>query len=272
MPSPNQISVSQLARLIGTPDCPVIIDLRIDEDFEADPRLLPTAFRYSFTEIESLAPNLQGKRVVLYCQKGKKISEGAVALLRCHGIAAECLEGGQFGWREGGQLMIPADKVPNGQVGSATLWVTRHRPKIDRIACPWLIRRFVDPAAKFLFVAPREVMDVADKFSATPFDVEDVFWGHREERCTFDTMIEEFNLESEALRYLANIIRGADIDRLDLSPQSAGLLAASLGLSRMYKDDVRQLDAAMVLYDSFYRWCRDARSETHDWPSHVRKG
>ena len=168
--------------------------------------------------------------------------------------------------------MIPADKVSNGRMGSATVWVTRHRPKIDRIACPWLIRRFVDPAAKFLFVAPREVMDVADKFSATPFDVEDVFWGHREERCTFDTMIEEFNLESEALCHLANIIRGADTDRLDLSPQSAGLLAASLGLSRMYKDDVRQLDAAMVLYDSFYRWCRDARNETHDWPSHVRKG
>ena len=267
MPSPNQISVSQLARLIGTPDCPVIIDLRIDEDFEADPRLLPTAFRYSFTEIESLTPNLQGKRVVLYCQKGKKISEGAVALLRCHGIAAECLEGGQFGWREGGQLMIPADKVSNGRMGSATVWVTRHRPKIDRTASTWLIRRFVDPAAKFLFVAPREVMDVADKFSATPFDVEDVFWTHRGEHCTFDTMIDECELRSDALDRLATIVRGADTNRHDLAPEAAGLLAASLGLSRMYRDDLQQLDAGMLLYDAMYRWARDAVDEGHDWPT-----
>jgi hypothetical protein len=148
------------------------------------------------------------------------------------------------------------------------VWVTRARPKIDRIACPWLIRRFVDPGAVFLFVAPSEVTAVAERFGATPFDVEDVFWSHRGEGCTFDTMVEEFGLRSsDALARLAPIVRGADTARLDLAPQSAGLLAASLGLSRMFRDDLPQLDAAMALYDAFYRWSRDAVAETHNWPA-----
>jgi hypothetical protein len=145
--------------------------------------------------------------------------------------------------------------------------VTRSRPKIDRIACPWLIRRLVDPQAVFLFVAPSEVQAVAERFEATPFDVENVFWSHRGERCTFDVMIEEFGLASEPLDRLATIVRAADTARLDLAPEAAGLLAASLGLSRMYADDLAQLDAGMLLYDAFYRWCRDATGETHNWPS-----
>jgi hypothetical protein len=144
--------------------------------------------------------------------------------------------------------------------------VTRHRPKIDRIACPWLIRRFVDPNARFLFVAPASVMDIADRFSATPFDVEGVFWSHRDERCTFDTMLEEFCLETEALKRLATVVRGADTNRHDLAPEAAGLLAVSLGLSRMYRNDLEQLEAGLVLYDAFYRWSRDATDEGHDWP------
>ena len=148
-----------------------------------------------------------------------------------------------------------------------TVWVTRHRPKIDRIACPWLIRRFVDPRAQFLFVAPSDVMGVAERFGATPFDIEDVFWSHRGERCTFDTMMEEFCLSSEPLNRLATIVRAADTDRQDLAPEAAGLLAASLGLSRMYRDDLAQLEAGMGLYDAYYRWARDATDETHTWPA-----
>jgi len=147
------------------------------------------------------------------------------------------------------------------------LWVTRARPKIDRVACPWLIRRFVDPGAVFLFVAPSEVQAVADRFGATPFDVEGVFWSHRGESCTFDVMLEAFGLTSSALARLALIVRGADTDRLELAPQSAGLLAVSLGLSRMYRDDLAQMEAAMPVYDAFYRWCRDAVGETHNWPA-----
>ena len=147
------------------------------------------------------------------------------------------------------------------------MWVTRARPKVDRIACPWLIRRFIDADAVFLFVAPAEVPAVAERFSATPFDIDGVFWSHRGDTCTFDTMLREFALTSGPLQKLAAIVRGADTARLDLTPQSAGLLAASLGYSRMFRDDLQQLDAAMALYDAFYRWCRDATEETHNWPS-----
>lgn len=146
-------------------------------------------------------------------------------------------------------------------------WITRERPKIDRIACPWLIRRFVDREAVFLFVAPQEVELVAGRFGATPFDIENVFWSHRGELCTFDVMVEEFGLATEPLLRLARIVRAADTARLDLEPEAAGLLAASLGLSRMFSDDIGQLDAGMTLYDAFYRWARDATGEAHNWPS-----
>jgi hypothetical protein len=145
--------------------------------------------------------------------------------------------------------------------------VTRERPKVDRIACPWLIRRFVDPGAVFLFVAPAEVAAVAERFAATPLDVENVFWSHRGELCTFDVMVEELGLSTEPLQRLAKIVRGADTARPDLAPEAAGLLAASLGLSRMFSDDLEQLEAGLTLYDAFYRWCRDATGETHNWPN-----
>ena len=266
MPSPMEITTSQASRLIGLPDAPVIIDLRIDEDFEDDPRLIPAAFRHSFQDIEALVPQLQGKHVILYCQKGEKISQGAAALLQNYRIRAETLSGGQFAWRDASLPLIPAAKIPLS-VGKHTLWVTKQRPKIDRIACPWLIRRFIDPGAMFLFVSPAQVLAVAEKFDATPFDVEAVFWSHRAERCTFDTLIEEFELTTPALKKLAEIVRGADTDRVDLTAQSAGLLAASLGLSRMYRNDNAQLDAGLPLYDMFYRWARDASDEAHDWPA-----
>ena len=267
MPSPTQITVPQLSRLIGLPDAPVIVDVCIDEDFESDPRLIPGSFRHPFTDIAALAPRLQGSRVVIVCQKGKKLSQGAAAVLRDHGVAAESLESGNFGWRDANEPLIPAGKLPPRNAQGRTVWVTRHRPKIDRIACPWLIRRFIDPNAQFLFVAPSEVFDVADQFAAIPFDIEDVFWSHREENCTFDTMIEEFRLEIAPLKHLARIVRGADTNRHDLAPEAAGLLAASLGLSRMYRDDIAQLDAGMMLYDAFYRWARDATDEGHTWPA-----
>lgn len=263
MPSPTEITVSQLSRLIGTPNTPIIIDVRIDDDFTADPQLLPTAFRHSFSDIASLVPKLESSRVVVYCQKGKKISQGAIAILRESGIKAESLEGGHFAWRDDKQIMISAEKTPERNAQSRTVWVTKQRPKIDRIACPWLIRRFIDPNAQFLFVAPSEVLDVAEKFDATPFDIEGVFWGHRGEHCTFDTMLEEFTLETKALTRLAEIVRGADTNKHELAPEAAGLLAASLGLSRMYRDDNEQLNTGMLLYDAFYRWARDATSEKH---------
>ena len=265
MPSPNEITVSQLARLIGTPEAPIIIDVCIDEDFNADPRLLPASIRHPFARIEELAGNLMGARVVIVCQKGLKLSQGAAALLRANGIAAETLQGGKFGWRDAGQPLVPISTIPDENTVGGTRWVTRRRPKIDRIACPWLIRRFIDRRAVFLFVAPSEVEAVADRFNATPFDVDGVHWSHRGEQCTFDVMIDEFALANAPLARLANIVRGADTNQHDLAPESAGLLAVSLGLSRMYKDDIAQLEAGMAVYDAFYRWSRDAFEEGHNW-------
>jgi rhodanese-related sulfurtransferase len=271
MPSPTTITVSQLHRLIGLPNAPVLVDVRTDEDFEEDPFLIPSSFRHPFGEIESLAGKLAGRRTVVICWKGLKLSEGAAALLRTHGIQAESLSGGAIAWQEAGLFRVPAASIPRSEVRGHSLWVTRHRPKIDRIACPWLVRRFVDPEARFLFVTPSEVAGVAERFGATPFDVEGAFWSHRGEFCSFDTMIEEFGLSSEPLDRLAAIVRGADTNRHDLAPEAAGLLAASLGLSRMYKDDLEQLDAGLALYDAYYRWARDAVEEGHDWPSASRK-
>ncbi len=270
MPAPNEITPQQLLRLIGTPECPVLVDICIDADFAEDPYLIPGAFRHPHTDIPGLIDRLNGAACIVICQKGKKLSQGVAAWLRSEGLKAEFLSGGMYGWRDTkGAPRIPTASLP-APVGGTTLWVTRHRPKIDRIACPWLIRRFVDPNARFLFVAPAEVAGVADKIGATPFDVEDVFWSHRGETCTFDTMLDEFALHTQALSRLALVVRGADTNKHDLSPQSAGLLALSVGLSRQYRDDTTQLEAGMALYDALYRWARDGFEEGHDWP--VAKG
>ena len=135
-------------------------------------------------------------------------------------------------------------------------WVTRARPKIDRIACPWLIQRFIDPEAEFLYVPAADVLRVAVQTGATPYDVPGVEMGHVGELCSFDAFLAKHGLTDPALVRLATIVRGADTDRLDLAPQSAGLLAISLGLSRCHADDHAMLAHGMVLYDALYAWCQ----------------
>ena len=272
MASTTEITVSQLSRRIGLPDTPVIIDVRIDDDVTADPRFIPASIRRDYRAVAGWARDFAGRSVIVTCQRGHKLSQGTAAWLRHEGIAADSLEGGHEAWRDAGGLLVTPDRLPKRDAQGRTLWVTRARPKVDRIACPWLIRRFIDRDAVFLFVTPAEVNNVADRFGATPFDIEGVFWSHRgegtpEQTCTFDTMIHEFGLKSPALDRLALIVRGADTGRPDLCPQAPGLLAASLGLSRMHRDDMAQLDAGMGLYDAFYRWARDAADETHNWPA-----
>jgi rhodanese-related sulfurtransferase len=267
MPSTTEITVQQLSRFVGLPMAPAIIDVRIDEDFAADPRLIPGSRRRDWRTEDTWAEDYRNHTVIVTCQRGAKISQGVAAWLRHVGVDAQTVEGGFEAWKAAGHALVRTDKLPRRDAQGRTVWVTRARPKVDRIACPWLIRRFVDPRAAFLFVAPSEVLPVAERFNATPFDIDGVFWSHRGETCTFDTMLAEFDLKSEPLLRLADIVRGADTARLDLAPQAAGLLAASLGYSRMYRDDLQQLEAAMAVYDAFYRWCRDATEETHNWPS-----
>ncbi len=267
MPSINAISADKLERLIGTAKCPALIDVRTEEDFAADPRLIPGAIRRSHADVSGWRHRLRDGGAIVICQGGLKLSQGVAAWLRHMGVDAEILEGGFQAWKQKPRPLVVQSKLPPADSEGRTVWVTRERPKVDRIACPWLIRRFIDPDAVFLFVAPSEVESVADRFGATPFDIEGVHWSHRGEGCTFDTMLDEFGLATAPLKRLATIIRGADTARPDLAPEAAGLLAASLGLSRIYSNDLEQLRAGLELYDAFYRWCRDASEETHTWHS-----
>ncbi len=149
-------------------------------------------------------------------------------------------------------------------------WVTRERPKIDRIACPWLIKRFIEPDAEFLYVPAADVLQAAAQTGATPYDIPGVEMSHVGERCSFDAFLAKYQLDNPALQQLALIVRGADTSRLDLTPQSAGLYAISLGLSQTFSDDHQMLQHGMVMYDALYAWCKSCQEETHNWPPTMR--
>lgn len=276
MPAPDAITADKLAELVGTPRCPILLDVRSEAARKADRRLVPAARPLGNPEITRDALERlrlpADAQVVAICAEGHRRSQGVAALLRSEGIPAEYLEGGHAAWAAAGFPLLDPGKITARDADGRSVWVTRSRPKIDRIACPWLIRRFVDPRAVFLYVAPAEVAGVSELLGAMPYDIEDVFWSHRGELCTFDTMLAEFGLSTPALDRLASIVRGADTARLDLAPEAAGLLAASLGLSRMYADDLEQLGAGLAFYDAFYRWARDATDETHNWPTNRPSG
>jgi rhodanese-related sulfurtransferase len=269
MPAPNTITPDKLARLIGTPSAPVMIDVRD----VAKPQRIPGSLIRQKTSVAEWSTGLRNRAVIVIDGDGTE-AHGVAAWLRSDGVDAEALEGGMAGWTSAGLPVIDTTHMPPYGADGRTTWVTRARPKVDRIACPWLIRRFIDPEARFLFVSPAEVLTVATQMGAEPFDIDapNVFWSHRGERCTFDIMIEAFGLSAiEPLSHLATIVRGADTARPDLAPEAAGLLAVSLGLSRLHADDLAQLEAGMLIYDALYRWCRDARGETHDWVSHTAR-
>lgn len=265
-PGFGEMNPAQLMRLIGTPDAPAIVDVCIPEDVADAPFRIPTSVAADHRNLTDLVTILQGRSVVVVCQRGRKLSHGTAAAFRAAGIAAEVLSGGMLGWLETDYPRIPIDRLPTG-----SRWVTRHRPKIDRIACPWLIRRFVDPDAAFLYVPPNEVLAVAEKFDAIPFDIPDGAFTHHGQHCTFDHMLAHFALKTPALTKMADVIRAADTGRHQDAPQAGGLLALSVGLSRMYKDDQAQLQAALPLYDALYRWARDGQDETHAWDTEVAR-
>ena len=266
MPAINAIAPDKLLRLIGTPACPALIDVRPSGD------LVPGSIRRPPEAVDAWAGALGAGGAIVICHHGGERSASVAAWLRHAGLKAEILEDGAEGWAGAGLPLVREAALPPRDEKGRTRWVTRARPKVDRIACPWLIRRFVDPAAVILFVAPAEVAGVGERLDAAPFDVEGAYWSHRGELCTFDVMVDELGLAGlAALERLALIVRGADTARPEIAPQAAGLLAISLGLSRMHADDMEQLEAGMPVYDAFYRWCRDAVEETHDWVSHTPK-
>lgn len=199
----------------------------------------------------------QGPRRVVYCAHGHEISQGITALLRAMGHDAVHLSGGFTAWQQAG--------APTRALPPATRWVTRARPKIDRVACPWLITRFIDAQAEFLYVPADQVLAVADTQNATPYDIPGVPLSHVGERCSFDAFIETYHLNDAPLQQLATIVRGADTDRHDLAPQCAGLLAVALGLSVLHSDDQACLAAGLPVYDALYAWCRSATGERHHW-------
>jgi rhodanese-related sulfurtransferase len=262
-----KISASALLSLIGSAHAPQIVDVRIDEDYALDPRLIPSSIRASHKNMAMLEAQISVARpVVISCQKGMKLSEGVAALLRLKGFSARVLDGGHEGWAGAKLPLFKADTLPLSSANTPQYWVTRERPKIDRIACPWLIRRFIDPRAQFLYVTAAEVHGVASRFDAIPYDVPECFFTHRGEETSFDTILFEAGLQDfTPLKQLATIVRGADTDRLELSPQAAGLLAISLGLSALESDDLTQLAHGMLIYDALYAWCCKASGETHNW-------
>lgn len=262
------IGPADLWHKIGTGSAPVIIDVRRPETIESSNGLLPGALLSDPHDVEAWACRDHTGPIVVACEDGHKRSQMAAAYLRARDLDACVLDGGYAAWCA---AMLPViDRINALRVvsKSPSLWVTRRRPKIDRVACPWLIRRFIDPQARFLFVDPSEVLAVAREAGAIPFDIEGVELSHEGERCSFDTMLKLFGLESEpSLARLALIVRGADTARPDLAAEAAGLHAVSLGLSALSGDDDHGLlQHGFLVYDALFTWLRYAADERHNWP------
>ena len=267
---------------LGRADTPLVLDVRRQARFDESPRLLACAQRCAPEDVAAFAASQAPREVLVYCVYGHNVSEEAVTQLRAAGWNARRLaggiEGGQDGeddanaiaqWRAAPPLSF-AKRADLGVTGEQpSRWITRERPKIDRIACPWLIRRFIDTRAEFFYVPTSQVLAQAHALGAVAYDIPGAPVSHVGELCSFDALVLGFDLHDAALDLLATIVRGADTDRLDLAPQSAGLLALSLGLSRLHAtDDHAMLEAAMPLYDALYAWCRDrvaAQDEPHNW-------
>lgn len=262
---PASISGDALYAQLGLATAPTIVDVRHEEDYRAHPRLLPGARRGDPEHIGRWAKSLPRARpVALYCMGGRQASQSAAQTLTALGYEAFCLDGGIEGWLQAGRVTLRTRSelhVPGG-----SRWVTRARPKIDRLACPWLVRRFIDPDALFFYVPAHRVRAEAETLGAQPYDIADVRFSHRGPRCSFDAFLEEFDLRDPILDALADIVRAADTGELAQSPQAPGLLAISLGLAANVADDILLLEQAMPVYDALYAWCKTARNETHSWP------
>jgi rhodanese-related sulfurtransferase len=249
------IPVASLRQSLAAGRPPLVIDVRRAERFLEAPDLIRGALRRDPARVEEWRKALPaGAEVVVYCVHGHEVSQGAAKAL-----GATFLEGGLEAWRAAGGELFAKPK------DASSRWVTRERPKIDRIACPWLVKRFIDPDAEFLYVPAPDVKRVAAERGAVPYDIPDVDFAHDGERCSFDAFLRHYRLQDPALEALAVIVRGADTGRPELAPQAAGLLAVSLGLSINFRDDHAMLEHGMVVYDALYSWCRKGKAEVHSW-------
>jgi len=256
----GSISKKHLTQLLQAPVRPIIIDVRRDDAYAAASGVIPGSVHRDASAATSWASDIELARpIVIYCGDGGELSQNVAGFLRERGHPVQYLDGGFRAWETSGRAIAQ-------KPGTPSQWVTRERPKIDRIACPWLIRRFVDADARFIYVPAAEVLKVAEETGAIPYDIPGVTLTHRGERCSFDAFIEDYRLTDPALARIADIVRGADTDRMDLAPQAAGLFAISLGLSVNIPDDHAMLRHGLVIYDALYAWMVAAQSETHNWP------
>lgn len=263
------IDIENLMKRVGGEDWPRVYDMRGDDEVAEAARLLPGARRVEQCALVATAAAdgtpRDALRVVV-CQKGGPRAEAAASALRRAGFNVESLEGGLRAWLEAEGPSVSAAAV--ARLGaSPSRWATRARPKIDRVACPWLVRRFIDPQAEFHYVAAPTLLNAAALLGAEPFDADGAKLTHDGDRCSFDAFIAAFDIRDRALDGLALIVRGADTGRLDLAPECAGLLAMSLGLSAACERDEAMLERTMTLYDGLYARLAQATGETHAWPA-----
>ena len=253
----NLLSVTptDLYANLGIASAPLVVDVRAQDSFDSDDRLIIGAFHRLPGDMDHWLKELPvGRTIVTYCSHGGANSQRVAAALRMAGIKAAYLEGGISDWKE---RNLPTRKNMGAIVDK---WVTREHPKIDRIACPWLISRFINPNAQFIYVPPDRVTAAAKETGATPYDIKGTEFGHVGDQCSFDAIVRIFDIKDPPLDQVASIVRGADTSRRDLAPQCEGLYAISLGLSVNFPDDHQMLHHGLVMYDALYTWCRRGRA------------
>jgi rhodanese-related sulfurtransferase len=259
---PLSVSAPELYAHLGTALAPMLVDVRRQEAFDADDRLIVGAARLAPGEVDSWSRELPFARtVVAYCSHGGDVSQGVTKTLRAAGVKATYLEGGISAWQE---MKLPTRRKLRGKADNK--WVTREHPKIDRIACPWLISRFINPGAEFIYVPPDQVNAVAQEIGGIPYDIKGAEFGHVGDRCSFDAIVGIFDIRDLALDRVATVVRGADTSRHDLAPECDGLYAISFGLSANFPDDHEMLRHGLVIYDALYTWCRKALAKEAEQP------
>jgi rhodanese-related sulfurtransferase len=256
------VPAGDLYARLGTASAPMLVDVRRQDAFDADDRMVIGAIRRAPGEEHHWSRELPSARaVVAYCSHGGDVSQGVANTLRAAGVRATFLEGGISAWQE---MKLPTRRKLPGRADNR--WVTREHPKIDRIACPWLISRFINPGAEFVYVLPDQVTAVAEKTGGIPYDIKGTEFGHVGERCSFDAIVRIFDIKDPALDRVATVVRGADTSRRDLAPECEGLYAISFGLSANFPDDHEMLRHGLVIYDALYTWCRKTLAKAAEQP------